>query len=233
MKHLLFALAGVVLAGLSTTVSAADLYVETPVMPGIVDVGSAWEGPYVGVFGGYGWGAADHASLAVHPDCAPNGCDVDIAGWLAGVTAGANFAVGSNVVAGIAGDIAWSGVSGMDTFGVGIADSENVINWQGSLRGVLGFDGGAFMPYLTAGFAVANATHTLSNGAFDGTADATHMGWTAGAGVAFAATEDVVIDLQYRYSDFGEQEYDRGIAPNNPIFGLTQHALTLGVNWQF
>ena len=46
---------------------------------------------------------------------------------------------------------------------------------------VLGFDGGMFMPYLTAGLAVANATHLADIG--DGEGTATHVGGTVGAGV--------------------------------------------------
>ncbi len=35
----------------------------------------------------------------------------------------------------------------------------------------------------------------------------THVGWTAGAGVEFAVTEDVSLDLLYKYTDYGTQDY--------------------------
>src|SRR5690606_3654240 len=83
----------------------------------------------------------------------------------------------------------------------------HTIDWQGSLRGIVGFDGGAFLPYLTGGLAFANATrHSPLFGGED--ADATHIGWTVGAGVKFAVTDNMNIDLLYRYSDYGAQVYD-------------------------
>ena len=226
-------LAGAAALAFGSAASAADLIIEEPIV-GVVDAGGDWEGMYVGAFVGGAAGVADHDNAVAPSPCAVpplDGCDVDISGFLVGVTAGANFNVSDGIVAGIAGDIAWSDVSGSDNFGIIVGDSSNSINWQGSLRGVLGFDAGAFMPYLTAGLAVANASHYSD---FAGiTADATHIGWTAGVGVAIAATENIVIDLQYRYSDFGSQEYNMGFAPFNPSFGLTQHAVTAGVNFRF
>jgi len=226
----LFLVAGVSALALTSAVQAADLIIEEPVV-GVVDVGGNWDGAYIGAFIGGAWGTSDHANdpADMAGFCLPDGCDMDISGLLAGVTVGANFTVSDGVVAGIAGDIAWSDVSGAENFGG--FDTTHTINWQGSVRGVLGFDGGAFMPYLTGGLAFANATHTIDFGGIL-EADATHVGWTVGAGVAIAATEDIVIDLQYRYSDFGEQTYNEG-APVEPIFGLTQHSVTAGVNFLF
>ncbi len=225
----LFLVAGVSALALTSAVQAADLIIEEPVV-GVVDVGGNWDGAYIGAFIGGAWGNADHANDLVIAPCLPDGCDVDLSGWLAGVTVGANFSVSDGVVAGIAGDLAWSDVTGSEVFGP--LTSEHTIDWQGSLRGVLGFDGGAFMPYITGGLAFAHATHDLT-GFGPLSSDATHIGWTLGAGVAIAATEDIVIDLQYRYSDFGEQTYEEGLGPNNPIFGLTQHSVTAGVNFLF
>ncbi|MGN6487320.1 MAG: outer membrane protein [Devosia sp.] len=230
-KLLVSVLAGAAALGFASAGYAADLIVETPVVtPGVVSVAGNWDGPYVGVFAGWGRGTADHTNAVIPSPCAPDGCDIDMTGWLVGVTAGANFTVGSGFVLGVAGDIAWSNVSGDDTFPV-IGDSENSINWEGSIRGVAGFDGGAFMPYLTAGVAFANASH-FSEFA-DLTADATHFGWTAGVGVAFAVADNISLDLQYRHSWYDEQEYDMDFAPNNPIFALQTDRVTLGVNFGF
>ena len=154
-----------------------------------------------------------------------------ISGWLLGVTAGANFTVGGSFVLGVAGDIAWSNVSGTDYFGPIIGDAENTINWEGSIRGVAGWDAGAFMPYLTAGLAFANASH-YSDFANE-TADATHMGWTAGVGVAVSVAENISLDLQYRHSWYDEQEYDVGAGPFNPVFGLQTDRITAGMNFHF
>lgn len=229
-------LAGVAALGIVSSSYAADLIVETPVVPGVVDVSGNWDGPYVGVFGGWASGTADMTDPLAGP-CSSGtleGCDVDISGWLLGVKAGANFSVTSGLVAGVVADIAWSDISGSDIFPAPVDESINSINWQGSVRGILGFDGGAFLPYLTAGLAVANATHYSDYAAgFEDEVSNTHVGWTVGAGVAFAVADDVSLNLEYRYSDFGAAEYDHGAPVAPPEFSLTQHSITAGINLSF
>lgn len=216
--------------GLSSGALAADLIVEEvePVV-GVVDVGGNWDGPYVGVFGGWSTGTADHTNSGFNAD----GADADLSGWLLGVKAGANFYVTDNIVAGIVGDIAWSDISGTYENAPVIGDSTNTINWQGSLRGILGLDAGAFLPYLTAGLAVAQATHEVEFFEPELSVDATHVGWTVGAGVEFAVAENIALNLEYRYSDFGSAEYDHESIFDPPEFDLTTHAITAGLNFRF
>jgi outer membrane immunogenic protein len=216
---LLFAAAA--LAGASGAARAADLivYPDQSMGAGIVDVGGDWEGVYLGLYGGYGWGDADDTS---------GSNDVDMAGWLAGVTAGADFYLMDGLVVGIAGDLAWSDIGGTNESPIGYDEISHHINWTGSVRGRVGADLGMFMPYFTAGVAVANATRS-SVGPSD-SADATHIGWTAGLGAEVAVTDTVSVDLQYRVSDFGEEMYN-GV--DNATVGLTTHAVTAGVNFRF
>lgn len=237
MKRITTALLAVAAAaGLMSSAYAADLIIEEPVEVGVVDVSGSWEGAYIGVFAGAGWGLADMTDPGAGP-CSSGvleGCDVDLSGWTVGLKAGANFNVTDGILAGIVADIAWSDISGTDEFPAPILTSTNSINWQGSVRGVLGIDGGAFMPYLTGGLAVANASHYSDVAIGDiETVDMTHIGWTAGAGISFAATEDVSVNLEYRYSDFGTQAYDHDTGFTPPEFTLTQHLVTVGLNWQF
>lgn len=194
-------LAGVATLGFVSSSHAADLIIESPVSPGIVDVSGNWDGVYIGVFGGY-------AAGSLYEDLSN-----DLSGWLVGATVGANFTLTNGIVAGVVGDIAWSdiAVDGIDA----------QLDWVGSIRGRLGFDGGAFMPYVTAG--VAFASHTFNPAPFT----ETHVGWTAGAGVEFAATEDLSIDLQYRYTDYGVASFP------GPDVGVTTHQVTAGLNWHF
>lgn len=211
-------LAGVAVLSMASAASAADLLVQQPSMPGFVDMGGGggWDGAYIGGFVGYGWGTAtDDAGGFIL------GNDMDLSGWTAGATLGANFTVAQGFVLGAAGDIAWAGIGGFE------APSQDVdINWTGSLRGKAGFDGGAFMPYLTAGLAFAGAT--ASQGGTDSTQ--MHFGWTAGAGVEVAVADQVSLDLQYRYSDYGTATYD---VPTNPELDISTHAVTAGVNFKF
>ncbi|MBN9317165.1 MAG: porin family protein [Devosia sp.] len=209
-------LAGVAAFTFISGAQAADLLVNSPAPSyggGYSSPAGGWDGAYIGGFVGYGWGTAI--------DDLNNYSDIGLSGWLVGATLGANFTVTPGFVLGAAGDIAWSGVSGFET----PADFD--INWAGSLRGRAGFDGGAFMPYLTAGLAFAGATASETG------TDSTqmHFGWTAGAGVEVAVVDNVSLDLQYRYTDYGTADYT--LATDNATFDLTTHALTAGVNFKF
>ena len=59
--------------------------------------------------------------------------------------------------------------------------SPDNIDWMGSIRGRARFYGGAFMPYLTAGLAFAHGVRETF-GPDDGPFEATHVGYTVGAG---------------------------------------------------
>ncbi len=214
--------------GLGTAAYAADLIIEEPAYVEPIATGGSWDGPFIGVFAGGGWGVADHTSL-------DPGNDLDLSGWFIGVDAGFNFTVGSGLVIGVVGDVAWADISGADEFGSG--DISHTIDWLGSLRGRVGFDGGAFMPYLTGGLAVAHAVRETTDSPFgdgEGSGDETHIGWTVGAGVEFAVTDDVSVDVLYRYSDYGEQvyAYDEP-AFTDPTIAMTAHSLQVGLHWNF
>ncbi|MDC9824990.1 porin family protein [Devosia sp. ZB163] len=221
-------LATVAGAGLMSTAYAADLIIEEPGIVEPVVVGGNWDGAFIGGFIGGGWGEADHEYSGLG-----DGNDIDLSGWFVGVDAGFNFTVGSGLVLGVVGDIAWTDIGGSIVDPpVGAYDEiTHDINWQGSLRGRVGFDGGAFLPYLTGGLAFANATRETFN-FDDGPFDNTHVGWTVGAGVEFAVSEELSVDLLYRYSDYGTEIYNDG-GQQVPKVSLTTHTVQAGLHWSF
>ena len=213
-------LAGVAGVSVMSSAFAADLIISEPAPAvGIVSTTGNWDGVFIGAFAGAGWG-----TVTDQTNYFGNGIDAetDLTGWQLGVNAGANFTVSEAIFAGIVGDIAWT-----DLGGDLAAGGSYEVDWTGSVRGRLGFDGGAFLPYVTAGAAFANAT--LSDGVNDDTQ--THIGWTVGAGVEFAVADNVSLDLLYRYTDYGSKDYDLGGGPGS--FGLTSNAITAGVNFRF
>ncbi len=228
MKHITTVLLATAAAvGLMSSAYAADLIIDEPAPVGVVDVSGSWDGAYIGVFAGAGWGFADHNSGS--PPGFPDGYDIDLRGWLIGVQVGANFTVGSGRVAGVVADAAWANIEGDLVTGGAPGTITQTIDWIGTLRGKLGFDGGAFMPYLTGGLAVAGATRHSSGTDVEDTQ--THIGWTVGAGVDFAVSEDVSVNLEYLYADLGEKEYDTGGIP--PPVDLSTHQIRVGLNWRF
>ena len=196
-------LSGVAGLALVSGAQAADLIIDEPAA-GVVEVaGGNWDGLYVGAFVGGLAGTFDEEN---------DNDEWDVSGWLAGVNLGANFTVADGIVLGVVGDVAWTNAENdVDPF---------FVNWTASLRGRVGFDAGAFLPYLTAGLAVA--------GTDIDTVNETHVGWTVGAGVEFAVADNISVDLLYRYSDYGAVDY--GFVND---FSLTSHAVTVGLNFKF
>jgi outer membrane immunogenic protein len=214
----LFLAAGVSAVAMASAAQAADLIIETPDVPVYEDVAGNWDGFYLGVFGGYGVGEATD-------DVTDSPIDLD-GNWIGGVNAGFDFTLTEGLVLGIVGDVAYLGLDGVSADDIGYD-----LYWGGSLRGKIGFDGGAFLPYLTAGLAIADA-QVEGSGAITGSDTNTHVGWTVGAGVEFAVTEDVSIDLLYKYTDYGTQEYDLSDVPLHEV-GFTTSTITAGLNWRF
>ena len=95
---------------------------------------------------------------------------------------------------------------------------------MGSLRGRLGFKQDYLMVYATGGVAFAHARLDTSfvevNDASIGGAVSNlttkdskfQAGWTAGAGGEWALNNAWSVAAEYRFSNFGYQTYDAGIA---------------------
>jgi outer membrane immunogenic protein len=214
-------LAGVASVSLVSAATAADLIIHepAPMVPVSYNAGGNWDGIFVGAFAGYGWG-----TLTDEENYFGDGIDteLDVDGWQVGVAVGANFTVSEAIVAGIVADIAWADIGG--TYD---DDANYNVDWIGSVRGRLGFDGGAFMPYVTGGLAFAN--NTITDDTFEDSN--THIGWTLGAGVEVAVADNVSLDLLYRYSDYGSKSYT--LDTDTSDFSLTSHAVTAGINFKF
>ncbi|WP_052951453.1 outer membrane protein [Devosia soli] len=210
-RHTVALAAALFAAGSSSLALAADVDVDASIPD--VNYGLQvrnWDGPFVGVFGGY-----EHGTVT-------SPITFDLNGAMLGVNAGTNFTLENGVVLGVVGDIAWSNASDPDVIAPpGAFD----VNWFGSVRGKVGYDAGAFMPYLTGGLAIAGGKLTASTG--DVVASNAHYGWTLGAGVEVKATENIGIDVSYRYSDYGARAY--GVTD----WKFATHQITAGVNWHF
>src|SRR5262245_40983456 len=224
--------AAVSLAGIGAA-SAADMAVKARPLPPPV---YSWTGCYVGLSaGGKGVSARDTVFIpatAVTPaSSAPLGT-LEETTWIAGGQVGCNYQSG-NWVFGIEGDAhaqRW-GVSSIlagavlpplfvpgDTF-------ELHSDWQASARGRIGYAQDRTLFYLTGGAAFTEV-RAFSNwvpvGIFPGviaTDSRTLTGWTIGAGVEHAVTNNFTLGLEGRYSDYGTQRFNSGIVPVAVIRG--------------
>jgi len=142
----------------------------------------------------------------------------------------------NGVVLGIEGDLYLAGID--DTIYDQAADDygrpgnwiTSTTDWTGSLRGRIGFDAGDFMPYLTAGLAVAHVTIDATDGPLS--TDATLWGWAAGAGVEAAVADNVTIRGEYLYTDLGEHTWFEGNVYSSTSHS-TAHTFRAGVNFHF
>lgn len=205
MKFKLFILAsGVCVA--ATGARAADAIVEPAPVPVVVAAPSfTWSGAYIGGQVGYGWGKSRFAL-----DGADDNINVKSDGFLGGLYAGYNFDIGNNAVLGVDADATYNDLSGKHSETVdgdtGALDSN--LRWSGAVRARVGYAIDRVMPYIAGGVAFGNIRNsgTSPNGSIAKTD--TRTGWTAGAGIDYAATDNVVLRLEYRYTDYGKQNYN-------------------------
>jgi outer membrane immunogenic protein len=176
---------------------------------------SGWDGLYVGANVGYGWGTATDTN---------NTNTTSLTGYSIGAQVGYNFHVSDSVIFGVEADLNWSNEQG--TFTNTYDGFSSRINWNGSVRGRLGYDAGQFLPYVEAGIAFANATYTddfTSTPPF--TAKGTYTGLTVGAGVEYKLADQLSVNLEYRYTDYGTVSFtDNGV-------GITDSTVRLGLNY--
>lgn len=212
------ALATAMLLGVAGVANAADLIVdEVPVAD--IPVAGDWTGAYVG--GHIGW-----VSGTVDWETAGDDGSYGIDGWLLGAQAGYNWQMDTFVL-GIEGDVSLGDVtSDLDETGF----IERQLNWEASLRARAGVTFDAVLLYATAGVAVLNSTSELF-GLVDDTQ--THVGWTVGAGVEAMVADNVSAKLEYRYSDYGAQDYEFIPFPIVSDSDITAHSISAGVNFHF
>ena len=178
--------------------------------------GFNWSGLYVGAQGGYGIGRK------VWTDFNPDR-EVDVSGWLAGATIGANAQAGAFVL-GVEGEWVWTGIKGDSQFLLPIAGGTAIqqtelasrFDWLGiaSMRaGFIAAD--RWLVYLKGGVALAQEQHT-----FDAlqvavrrgsvrlplTGSALHTGYLAGIGVEHAFAGNWSAKLEYNYIAFRSQD---------------------------
>ena len=101
-----------------------------------------------------------------------------------------------------------------------------------------------FTPYVSAGAGVTRVKNTQTlNPQFSeevnlGLSDTSNsFTWSAGAGVAYKVTENVALDLAYRYVDAGEIEFKNSVAQEaaklKSTADLTSHDYSLGIRYNF
>lgn len=220
---------GAVLFVIASPALAADALSEAP-------VSYNWSGAYIGAQIGHAWGDAPYT------DEFDNRIDYDPTGVFGGLYAGYNYQLQNNLVLGIDGDINFSGIDRRTTLTFGgdtdpdpqhVASSK--ITMTGALRGRLGYAMDRFLPYVAGGVSVAKFKFDLDHdgsGDWDFQEKHTYTGWNVGLGLDYAATDNIIVRAEYRYTDFGSKQLDSDWG-NVSHVGLATHDIRLGAAYKF
>jgi outer membrane immunogenic protein len=126
-------------------------------------------------------------------------------GFLGGAQIGAN-AQFNWLVVGLEGDFSWTSLikgTGADSAGAAITTSPQ---WTSTLTGRVGAAFDRLLVYGKGGLAIADDKSTLTPpGGVTATDTLTRTGWTAGAGLEYALTENWAARVEYDYLDFGSK----------------------------
>jgi outer membrane immunogenic protein len=141
---------------------AADMPLKMPVKVPPPALVSSWSGFYGGINGGYGWGSASGDIVSSDPltnvalvgalsFTPPFSSSFRQSGGIAGLQAGYNWQLPSNIIAGLETDFQYANVGGSQShvtyvnqsiFGNAFpfnVDAQRTLNWFGTFRGRLGF----------------------------------------------------------------------------------------------
>lgn len=104
------------------------------------------------------------------------------------------------------------------------------IDQIGTLRATLGMPMGPFLPYLSAGGAIAQAS-VEDKSFLEPIQDNVHLGLTVGAGLEFALTSSISLRGEYQYITLGPMDYslDGGVK----ALEYDLHAIKIGANMSF
>lgn len=202
-----------------------------------------WTGAYVGLQAGYSWGTDSTRELLSAGRVFINEFEYHPESAIGGGHVGFNYQIGSFVF-GVEGDIeamnARSGFqdpplvrSPFDPGGLVRVQQD----WQASVRARLGYAFDRFMIYGTGGAAFTQFDYAYFNplAGFGEGGSFSKTGWTAGGGVNYALTNNLILGADYRYTDYGKFDY----VARSAFLGLTaeqnptSHAVRGSIAYKF
>jgi outer membrane immunogenic protein len=236
MKHFAVLIGGALLLSASQA-SAADMHHGGSMKDDAVySAPFNWTGFYIGVQAGYQWGDSDigHEYFLGFD---PAKSETELDGFVGGVHIGYN-AQRSRFVFGVEADIEY--VDSDDEslsipYGPGHLNTLE-FNYQASIRSRLGVASGKTLYYATAGVAFADVDYNYDDPfpEYDASGSKTFVGYTVGAGVEHAFSSNWTARLEYRFTDFGDENFK----PNDKTLGNYNveldevHAVRVGVSYK-
>ncbi|MCS0493682.1 outer membrane protein [Ancylobacter mangrovi] len=245
-------------AALAVPAFAADMSYPVKAPPPIVAVPVfTWTGFYLGANVGYGWGDGS-APWDRYFNYYYGGWDgysytggVDPEGWFGGFQLGYNYQFINNVVLGVEADFDFGSLDDKLNYyayatapGV-LAESYGSVRTKieafGTIRARLGYAMDRFLPYVTGGLAwgnvkasgdVSNYINGVYQPGLSGSASSsdTLWGWTVGAGLEYAFTDNWTAKIEYLYADLGDITWD---GSSSTDIDAKLQTIKVGVNYKF
>jgi outer membrane immunogenic protein len=188
-----------------------------------------WSGFYIGLNAGYAFGDSTWSANGVSSGSfATDGPQF-------GGTVGFNYQFGQ-IVLGLEGDYDWQNIRGSSNTPPcvfpGIGGCNTASNWIGTFRGRVGYAFDRVMLYGTAGGAVTDIQ--ASSGLLPW-ASSTELGWTVGAGVEAAITDNLTAKVEYLFADFenGSCAVTSCGTPVAANVSLYENMVRVGLNYKF
>lgn len=239
---------------LSTTAHAADIVATPEPAPVVAAPAFSWTGFYGGGQIGGSWSDGDFdREVTAKNETPPNvyvdrrvtditSKSINDGNFIGGLYAGYNYQFQNNVVIGIDADIAWTDNTTKSNKNVPVGEyySEGYYNkvdqdWLAAVRARLGYAYNRFLPYLSAGVAFTDAEYKRRNTGptFDEhySDSKTLTGYTLGAGVDYAMTDHIILRAEYRYTNFGDDDFSLDGWKRN--VDLKANDLRVGVAYKF
>ncbi|MCQ0988401.1 outer membrane protein [Jiella marina] len=224
---------------------AADvIYDPAPVPPApVVEETYDWTGAYIGIFGGAATGDVDY-DLGVTGLINLNvGASNSAGGLFGGAQAGFDYQMGSIVLGAVA-DIAASDIDSelsVSLGGLGSATAKSELKYLGTVRARLGYAMDRFMVYGHGGFAYGETEQSLSVtglGTLTNDNNDTKTGYVVGAGLEYAAFDNISFQTEYSYVDLGtdsifSQSFGGGALNLNLDESLDFHTVKASINYRF
>lgn len=229
-------LAGVAAAAWSGGAFAADLgpynppraepYYEPAYAPAQSGMWN-WQGLYMGVNAGYGWGNDNAASFSgigggvgsTNPD-----------GWFGGGQIGYNAQFNS-LVLGVEWDIQSADLSDSTVLSSGFTGVTSDVDWFSTLRGRIGYAAGPALLYVTGGLAFADVEFNAMSPTASVSSSEIQTGYTVGGGIEWAFAPNWSLKSEYLYVDLGSETFS---TPSGTYTTETDfHTARVGLNYRF
>lgn len=205
MKH---TLAGCAAAALLVTLSganAADLARPAPApyykAPAMVAPAFSWTGLYLGLEGGYGWGHEAYTDNFLGP------VTHDPRGGIFGGILGYRYQIGQFVL-GVEGTGAWADIN--DTVSAGGISETLKARSLYTATGQVGVAFSQALLYAKGGWAGTSIHTDLTAPGLIAGSSQSPSGWTAGVGLDYAVTQNVVFGVEYDHMQFNYDSFNIG-----------------------